>query len=312
MQDVQLSIAREDGRGASNPVFSIGGNSRWKLAHEGLEGFDSVPVTVSTQGYAQYDGSYLLAERAAELDRTVSAVAVGDVAALRAEAEAFFIPRREYRVSVEAEGRRRFFRARHYAMSLRVDNVTGAQLLDWTCLALDPYMYDEESNSFNIVEGRAKRGFPFVSFARRVAPQPTLMRIPAEPETHVGGMVASVMSRTLRMRNSGSATTYPRFDITAVGEVRDPEVTIADSGGREVCRFGVSVTMRAGDVLTVDFSARPTLITLNGRNVSNLAKPGSTLVTGIEPGDFDLSWSAAFGDAAMSMVPTIRNRYGSI
>ena len=70
--------------------------------------------------------------------------------------------------------------------------------------------------------------------------------------------------------------------------------------------------MKAGDMLTVDFSTRPTLITLNGKNISNLAKPGSTLATGIKPGDFDLSWSAGFGDAAMSVVPTIRNRYASL
>lgn len=311
MRDIQISITREDGRGQSNPVFSIGGASRWHLAQDGLEGFDSVPVTVSTQAYAQYDGSYLMAERASELDRTICAFAGGDLASLRAQAEAFFIPRREYRVSVTAEGRSRFFRARHYAMALTVDNFRDVQRLEWTCLALDPYLYSEESNSFNIVEGRAKRGFPFVSFARRVAPEP-MLRIAPEPETHIAGMVASVVSRTLKMRNSGSTTTYPRFDITASGEVRDPSVSITDSTGVEVCRFGVKVSMRAGDVLTVDFSTRPTLITLNGRNVSNLAKPGSTLATGIEPGDFDLSWSAAFGDAAMSVVPTIRNRYASL
>lgn len=311
MRDIEISITREDGRGPSNPVFSIGGASRWHLAQDGLEGFDSVPVTVSTQAYAQYDGSFLMAERAPELDRTISAFAAGDLASLRAQAEAFFIPRREYRVSITAEGRSRFFRARHYAMALAVDGYRDVQRLEWTCLALDPYLYSEESNSFNIVEGRAKRGFPFVSFAGRVAPEPT-GRIAPEPETHVAGMVASVVSRTLKMRNSGSTTTYPRFDIAAGGEVRDPSVSITDPTGAEVCRFGVRVSMRAGDVLTVDFSTRPTLITLNGRNVSNLAKPGSTLATGIEPGDFDLSWSAAFGDAAMSVVPTIRNRYASL
>ena len=118
------------------------------------------------------------------------------MASLRAQAESFFIPRREYRVSITAEGRSRFFRARHYAMALTVDNYRDVQRLEWTCLALDPYLYSEESNSFNIVEGRAKRGFPFVSFAKRVAPEP-MLRIALEPETHIAGMVASVVSRTL-------------------------------------------------------------------------------------------------------------------
>lgn len=310
MQEPKITISREDGRGASDPSFSIGSGA-WRLLRGGLENFDSVPVEVSTEPFAQYAGSYLMAERAPELDRTIRCAAVGDLDALRAQAESFFVPGRSYRVEVLSGPRRRFFRARHYALSLSVDNHDRVQLLTWTCLATDPYIYSAESNSFNLVEGRAKRGFPFVSFARRVAPEPTL-RIAPEPETHIAGMVASVVSRTLKMRNTGSADTYPRFDITASGEVRDPSVSITDSTGVEVCRFGVAVTMSEGDVLTVDFTARPTLITLNGANVSNLAKPGSTLAAAIAPGEFSVSWSAAFGDAAMSVVPTIRNRYTTI
>lgn len=308
-----ISIVREDGKGTQNPVFSIDGNP-WTIERDGLENFDGIEYTVSSQDYAQYDGAYLLGERSPSMDRTIQAAASGDVAALRAQAEAFFIPRREYEVHVVAEGRRRFFRGRQYAFRLTTDNFRRAQRLTWTCLSLDPSVYSEESNSFDLVEGRAKRGFPFVSPLARVAPVPENARAASgvPGELHVKGFVASVMSRSIRLENNGSLTTYPSFEVSASGEVRNPEIKILDSSGAEVCRFGVAVTLGAGDVMTVDFSARPTTISLNGRNVSNLASPGSTLATGIEPGEFTLEWSAEFGDAAMSVVPTIRDRYATI
>lgn len=314
MDTPTISIVREDGRGSQNPVFSIDGNP-WGLERDGLEGFDGIEATFSTQDYAQYDGAYLLSERAPSVDRTIQCAAQGDIAALRSQAEAFFIPHRDYTVHVVAEGRRRFFRGRHYMSALMTDNRRSVQRLTWTVLALDPYLYSEESNSFNLVEGRAKRGFPFLSFDHRAAPVPENSAsgsARAGTELHIAGFVVSVMSRSIRMSNGGSSVTYPRFDISASGEVRDPEVRIIDATGAEVCRFGVHVTLGDGDLLVVDFSARPTTITLNGDNVSNLATSGSTLATGIEQGEFTLEWSAAFGDAAMSVVPTIRDRYASI
>lgn len=309
----RITVVRDDGLGESNPRFAFG-KRPWLVVYEGLENFEGVDHEVSTSDYAQYDGSRLVSERSPSRDRTISAVGIGDPELLRAQAESFFIPRREYEVHVEAGGRRRFCRGRHYAFALRVDNMTGAQLLDWTFLALDPCWLSEDSKTFDIAEAKGKFGFPFVSHLARVAPQPEseAAALSEYVEKHVKGFVAGVLSPRIEMSNEGGFTAYPVFSIRATGEVVNPAVTVEDSAGVTVCEVGFALTMQAGDELVVDFSARPTAITKNGANASQLITPGSTLAAGIEVGDFTLTWSADSGDAALSVVPTIRERYATI
>lgn len=315
---------RDDGRGEDNPSFLIG-EGTWRLEREGLENFDGLSHSVTTQDYAQYDGAYLKGERTGTVDRTIQAFAVGDVAALRSEAESFFIPGRPYEVHVESEGRSRYSVGRQYAFRMAVDNRRRVQRITWTFLALDPMWYGEDERRFDVAEAKGKRGFPFVSFLRRVAPEPeaddglggaglagaSSQSDPAA-EKHVRGFVAGVLSNRIEMRNAGNATAYPRFDISATGSVVNPTVTVTDSAGETVCEVGVDVTLQAGDELVIDFSARPTTIALNGENVSHLVTAGSTLATGIDVGTFYLGWSADSGDAALSVRPSIRERYLAI
>lgn len=317
---------RDDGRGEDNPSFLIG-DGAWRIERDGLENFDGLSHNVSTQDYAQYDGAYLMGERTGTVDRTIQAFAVGDVAALRAEAEAFFIPGRSYEVHVEAEGRSRYAVGRQYAFRMSVDNRRHVQRITWTFLALDPMWYGEDERRFDVVEAKGKRGFPFVSFLSRVAPEPESdegiegagpagaaaeAQVDPAPEKHVKGFVAGVLSNLIEMRNSGNAAAYPRFDISATGSVVNPTVTVTDSAGEAVCEVGVDVTLQAGDELVIDFSARPTTIALNGENVSHLVTAGSTLATGIDVGTFYLGWSADSGDAALSVRPSIRERFLAI
>ena len=322
MRIESITVVRDDGEGEGNPSFLFDLRGDWRIAFGGLAGFDGLDMDVSTQAYAQYDGSRVTGERAGSVDRTISAVGLGDPAALRERAERFFIPRRDYEVHVSAGGRRRFARARHYGIRLATDNSRGRQLLEWTFLSADPYWLDEDERGFDIAEASRKRGFPFVSWTARVAPEPeadeggdgpgpaALAESPVEK--HVRGFVAGVISHRMRMTNDGGATAYPRFVITATGAVENPRVAIYDESGASVCSFGVAVTLGDGDELVIDFSARPTSITLNGENVSYRATQGSTLATGIEPGDFVLEWNADSGDAAMSVRPYVRDRYVTI
>lgn len=309
MREPVITIVRLDGLGEQNPRFRVG-EGRWHLEREGLENFDGVPHEVSTQDYAQYDGAYLMSERSGTVDRTIAAAALGDVAELRAEAEAFFVPGHEYEVHVEAEGRRRYFTARQYAFSLPVDNRRRAQRLSWTCLALDPMLLDEDDKRFDLAEAERRRGFPFVSCVDRVAPEPEAARSSAP--AHVAGFVVGVLSQEIVMENDGDAAAYPRFEISSTGSVERPSVSIVDSSGEVVLTFGVDVTMSAGDLLVVDFSTRPTTVELNGENCLNRVTSGSTLAVGIDIGTFRIRWSAESGDAALHIEPTIRERYVTI
>lgn len=309
MREPRITIIRDDGLGELNPAFSID-RTRWRLERDGLEGFDGVPYTVSVQDYAQYDGAYLLSERSGTRDRTINAVALGDIASLREQAESFFIPRREYEVHVEAAGRRRWFRARQYAFSLTVDNLRRIQRLSWTCLALDPMLLSEDEKRFDLAEAEGHRGFPFLSFTGAEAPRPEARSVPGA--VHIAGFIVGVLSREIAMENNGDAPAYPRFDISATGEVVNPSIEIVDARGTVVSRFGVKLTMSAGDSLVVDFSQRPTTVELNGENCLNRVTAGSTLATGIEVGSFRVRWAAESGDASLHIEPSIRERFTTV
>ena len=286
MREPVITIVRQDGRGADNPRFAIDGLP-WSLERDGLENFDGMEHTVSTGEYAQYDGDYLLAERSPSLDRTIQAAAVGDIAALRSQAERFFVPGREYEVHVEAEGRRRFSRGRQYAFRLTVDNRRRVQRLTWTFLALDPMWLSEEENRFDIAEAEPMFAFPYVSFAGAIGPVPETRSAAAageevpntggiDPECHMAGFVVGKVRRRINLANGGDAVCYPRFDISATGRVVDPLITVLDESGAAVCSIGVDVELESGDELVIDFSARPTAVELNGQNVSHHVAPGST------------------------------------
>lgn len=315
MREPKITIVRNDGLGEANPKFSIDG-VKWRLERDGLENFDGVPYSVSTQDYAQYDGGYLLSERSGTVDRTIQAAAVGDIAKLREEAERFFIPRHEYEVHVEAEGRKRWFTGRQYAFALTVDNLSRAQRLTWTCLSLDPMLLSEDEKRSDIAEAAGYRGFPFISFTDSEAPVPeSSLMAPMDGTkklTHIKGFIVGVLSQEIEMRNDGDAPAYPCFEITATGDVVNPSVSIVDERGTTVSQFSVKLTLHAGDALVVDFSKRPTTVELNGNNVLNLVTPGSTLATGIDVGTFSVRWHADSGDASLHIEPSIRERYTAI
>ena len=100
--------------------------------------------------------------------------------------------------------------------------------------------------------------------------------------------------------------------MSATGDVANPVIAVRDRLGAEIGHVGLALTLHDGDTLTIDFSARPTTLELNGGNVSHLVTRGSTLATGIGVGRFSVSWKADSGDAALHVVPTIRERYQTI
>lgn len=308
-----ITVIRDDGLGPDNPTFTFD-NRRWKIPSDGLENFGGVAYEVSTEAYAQYDGSYLLNERIPERERTITAEAAIAPAKARAEAEAFFIPRREYEVHCTYLGRTRYFRGRQYALDISVGNVWSRPVLTWTCLALEPMWMSEEERGFDMAEAYGCFGFPFMSLAEpyTVDPDGGEFYPDRKVDAIVRGVVFGYLAHEIDMQNSGSATAYPRFVCAASGRVSNPRITITDSSGATVCEVGVELEMDDGDELVIDFSERPTLIELNGENASNLVAPGSTLTAGIEVGRFVLGWSADFGDAALSIRPTIRERFAGI
>lgn len=304
MKDIPtIKIIREDGRGEQNPAFVIDGR-RWSLVQDGLENFDGIGYEVSTQDYAQYDGACLMTERSGTVDRTISARSRIGREAARREAERFFIARRAYEVHVEYAGRARYCIGRQYGFRTAVEPCSDKQGLTWTFLALEPYWMSEDEKRFDLAKAEGKAGFSFCSYAAHEA-QPSAF-------LHVRGFVAGVIRKEIWMDNGGGATAYPRFDVTVSADVKNPVITAENEAGEELLRVALTVDLHAGDAFAIDFSKRPTSVTLNGRNASHLVKPGSTLASGIEPGRFLVKWNADSGDASMRILPSIRERFASI
>lgn len=314
MREPVVTIERDDGLGALNPVFPLDGRP-WRLLRDGLDGFDGMRSDVSSSSYAQYDGAMVTAARFEPQDRSVRFAAAGDPGELRGSVRSFFRPRAEYVVHVDAGDVPLVARGVYYDLSVATDNLTRAQTAEFTILCAEqPMLMSEDEKRFDIAEAVGHFGFPFRSFKASRWTRPAAARATAAGtgQDHIRGMVCGLRSSRVEMVNGGDADAYPRFDVYAAGNVVDPLVTVEDASGAEVCRFGAKLTMREGDVLTVDFSARPTAMELNGANVSHLATPDSTLAAGIPVGRFAVGWSAKSGDAALSIKPSIRERYTAI
>lgn len=307
-KECYIKIVRDDGK-----RFIID-QDRWRVPNDGLENFGGVEYEVSTKDYAQYDGAALLNERVPTQDRSITCYPYFDYPEARKKATNFFIPRHSYEVHCTYMGRTRYFTGRQYAFEFTTGNVYARPYLKWTCLALEPMWLSEDSKSFNMAAATGYFGFPFISWNagkwENHATEP-YVRDDKDPD-HIKGFVAGIISNRIDMANGGNAQAYPSFDIKASDPVVKPSVSIVDATGATVCTFGLDMTLEAGDEVIVDFAARPTSITCNGNNISHKITAGSTLASGIDVGDFTVIWDAASGDAAMSVVPTIRERYTSV
>lgn len=303
-----IEIEREDGLGEDNPKLVADGR-RWRVLVGGLENFGGVSYEVSTQAYAQYDGSLVMRERTPEQDRTMVIEARFDPSEARDEAMSFFIPHREYTVRCTLLGRTRHFKGRQYALSVALGSLSLPTSVTWTCLSEQPFWLSEDEHGYDLAQAQGRRGFPFVSFNQRVAPAP---QVKSASMAHVAGFVVGIVSHATRLVNGGHVPTYPRFTISAVGTVKNPSVTVRDGSGQTVLDVTVLTSLQDGDELVLDFESRPTSIELNGGNVSHLVEPGSTLAASIGVGEYDVEWSAEAGDASMRVVPSIRERYTGI
>ncbi len=284
-----IEVVRDDGE-----VLRADGG-RWSVAVGGLEGFGGVAYEVSSREYAQYDGAEVMAERTPAQDRTCAMRANFDPALARDEAMAFFIPHRSYTVRCTFLGRTRHCVGRLYALDVELGAAPAPAVATWTVLCAQPFWLSEDEHGIDIVEAVPHRGFPFLS-----------------DEWHGGGFVVGEVSHETRLVNGGHVPAYPRFTLTASGTVKRPSVRVLDARGEAVMSVAMGLDMQAGDVLVLDFEARPTRIELNGSNVSHMAVPGSTLAASIGVGAYTLAWDAESGDAALRVVPSIRERYTGI
>lgn len=295
MQPVHMRIVRDDGR-----EFDID-NVKWMMESDALENWAELPHSVSTQENAQYDGGIVTNRRVSVVDRTVKAVLADwrRNAEARAEVISFFSPKHEYQAHLTYQGRTRWCGGVQYAFKCEAGNIYEPCSFTWTLLSPMPFLLSEDNFGQDIALVTPHFGFPFMSAVDRVGTDSQL--------AHQMGFQAGVYNYGLSVdvNNDGDVETFPRVEIKARGDVKNPMI-IKD--GTYYVR--VLTEMEQGGVLTIDFENRPPKVLLNGANATNLVDRSSSFTNmRFDVGGNTFSYDADIGENVMSVSLYYYKRY---
>ncbi len=295
MQPVHMRIVRDDGK-----EFAID-NIKWMMENDALENWAELPHSVSTQENAQYDGGIVTNRRVSVVDRTVKAVLADwrRNAEARAEAISFFSPKHEYQAHLTYQGRTRWCGGVQYAFKCEVGNIYEPCSITWTLLSPMPFLLSEDNFGQDIALVTPHFGFPYMSAVDRVGTESRL--------AHQKGFQVGVYNYGLSVDvdNDGDVETFPRVEIKARGDVKNPLIM---KDGTYYVR--VLTEMEQGDVLTIDFENRPPRVTLNGANATNLVDRSSSFTNmRFDVGANSFSYDADVGENVMSVSLYYYKRY---
>lgn len=295
MQPVYAKIERDDGA-----VFLID-NERWKIPNSGLEGWAELTHSVSTQENASYDGGVVTNQRVATTDRTITAELADakDNAAARAEAISFFSPKHTYACHVTYQGRTRWAKGVQYGFKMSAGNIYQPCSFTWTLLCPMPYLMSESDFGEDIALVTPKFGFPYMSAIDRAGT--------AKVAPHQEGFQCGAYNYGLSITvlNDGDVETFPRVEIKARGQVKNPSIIKANT-------FYVKVItkLEEGDVLVIDFEDRPPQVRINGQNAMNLVDRSSSFSEmRFDVGSNVFSYDADIGENVMSVSLYYTKRY---
>lgn len=252
---VNVRILRSDGA-----EWLIGAGTGWKIDNDGLEGLNSLERDVETSEKVLTDGSNLIGKRLPEKDRTFSASYDGsDKAGERARVISFLNGRYTFKAYVTYMGRTRWCEGELLDSDVSTGNVHARMTATFTLLCLDPYFKDTDGNDRSFTDSVPMFGFPFVSIL-----EPNVLR----------GFNAStlVFDGKNTVYNSGDVPCKYTVRMEAEGEIKNPTIT---KDGKFVKLLD---TLKAGDVVEIDFQSVPPQIRKNGQNVIQIASRDSNFV----------------------------------
>lgn len=291
---VRIRIVRSDGQ-----EFVVGDNE-WRVPNDGLENWANLPYTVNATEIPNADGAIVTAKRVSSVDRTVTAVAhrSKDGSDERARAIRFFNPKYTYKVYMTYRGRTRWCEGEQIGFAASEGNVYKDPSFTWTILCANPFMQSVEDFGKDIAEVVPAFGFPWVSF------------LPEEqgsvPGTNDWAVVSHyAFAQSVDIVNDGDVDSGLRLTIRANGgEVVNPSVRLGDGWLRMI------MTLREGQELTVDATARPPVVRLNGKNVMHMVDRRSSILNMKVPvGDTTVEYDADTGAQLMSVVVRFNKQY---
>lgn len=261
-----LRVVRSDGQ---EMEFSTGGGAGWRIAYEGMQDWLELPIEITTSPNILSDGSSVVGKRVSECERTASCFySGGDLSGERLRALSFFNPKHTYAVHVTYYGTTRWAPGELAAVECAITREGRALELTFTLLCPDPYMRSESGNENYLTDAAPMLGWPFVSHFRQPLPN---------GEKKPVGFLASklIFDGENTIYNSGDVETTYTIRCECEGEIQNPTFT---KDGRFVRMLG---TYNAGDVITIDFTAAPPSVTLNGDNAIQAASRDSNF-TGMQ------------------------------
>lgn len=250
-KQVIARIVRDDGA-----EFVIGTGTDWKLPKEAIEDWNNLDYDITTSPRVLNDGSYVVASRVGEKDRTFEGVEYNgiDAAAGRSRAGSFFVPFHEYEIHLTYMGRTRWCKGVQQGFKLSTENIYEKPTFSWTILCPDPYMRGENSHTETFDDSVGYIGFPYVSH---------LASDMGRPQDYPAGTPASILifDGKNTIHNTGDVTTEYTVRIKARGNIVSPRIS------KDGYHVEIDVVMVDSDVLLIDFRATPPEVTLNGEDI---------------------------------------------
>lgn len=290
--DVKAKVVRSDGQ---EMTF---GNDDWRIPNDGLENWANLPYNVSSVEIPSYDGALVTSKRVSSTDRTITAICTSkDPEAQRARVIAFFNPEYTYEIHMTYMGRTRWCQGELTGCKVSEYNIHRPPSVTFTILCPNPFLLSEGDFGKDIAAIVGNFGFPFMSFLP--------VSKGSVPGTNVGFIASHHMfSRQVDISNDGDVPSGMRVIIRAKGEVVNPLVRIGDGYVRML------ITMHEGDVVTLDASSRPPLVTYNGANAMHkVDRKSSILNMMIAVGNTTIEYDADDGEQSMSVSVFFNKQY---
>lgn len=290
--DVVFKIVRSDGQ-----TMTIG-DGTWRIPNDGLDGWASLSLSVSSTEIPSYDGAIVTSSRVNSKDRSVTATCdTSDKKEQRAKAISFFNPKYTYSVYATYMGRTRWTKGSLLGFKASEFNIYQPVQIDFTILSENPYLLSVSNFGKDIAESVGKFGFPWVSFLP--------VSQGSVPGTNTGWIASHhVFTQDVDIENDGDVSSAMKVIIRARGHVKNPSVKIGDGFVRMV------LDMVEGDELVLDATGRPPTITFNGENYMNkLDRRSSILKMLIGVGTTTIEYDADDGEQLMSVSVYYNKQY---
>lgn len=291
-KSVQIRIVKNSDRSE----FVIGDNSAWKFLRNGIDGFGSFTNELNFVDNGIHDGGIITNNRIGRVDRTISCayVEISNNDNERKAVAKFFNAKATYKVYITYAGRTLWTDANIYKYALSTGaKVNSLMTLTVTFTSANPYLKSFDDFGSDIASKRGMIAFPFLS-AFNIRPI---------------GITGSVFNfaQSVSLENDGDVETFCRAEFKATGEVVNPTLIIDGQYVR------VLDTMRANDLIIMDFTTLPVVITKNGENyIGHCDRTSAFTEMILRVGDNTVQYSADTGDANLSVSIYYNKLYASI